>query len=58
MEWYSRREIGTALWNQCRQREVKWLVNDSEVGEFGIGIFKIKINKIKTYEEELTICER
>jgi len=42
MEWYSRREIGTALWNQCRHREVKWLVNDSEVGEFGIR--KCRIN--------------
>jgi hypothetical protein len=36
------------------------LSNDEEleVGEFGIGIFKIKVNKIKTYEEELIICER
>ena len=36
------------------------LANDKEleVGEFGIGIFKIKINKIKTYEEELIKCER
>jgi hypothetical protein len=36
------------------------LSNDTEleVGQFGIGIFKIKINKIKTYEEELVKCER
>ena len=36
MEWYSRREIGTAIWNQARRKEVKWLVIDSEIGEFGI----------------------
>ena len=29
-----------------------------EVGEFELDIFKIKINKIKTYEEELIKCER
>ena len=36
------------------------LSNDEEleVGEFGIGIFKIKVNKIKTYEEELIVCKR
>ena len=36
------------------------LANDEEleVGEFDLGIFKITINKIKTYEEELIVCER
>ncbi len=36
------------------------LANDEqlEVGEFELGIFKIKINKIKTYEKELIKCER
>ena len=36
------------------------LSNDKEleVGEFELGIFKIKVNKIKTYEEELIKCER
>ena len=36
------------------------LSNDEEleVGEFELGIFTIKVNKIKTYEEELIICER
>ena len=36
------------------------LTNDEEleVGEFELGIFKITINKIKTYEEELIKCER
>jgi glycosyltransferase involved in cell wall biosynthesis len=35
------------------------LSNDEqlEVGEFELGIFKIKINKIKTYEEELIVNE-
>ena len=35
------------------------LANDEEleVGEFDLGIFKIKINKIKTYEGELIKCE-
>ena len=42
MEWYSRREIGTAIWNQARRKEVKWLVIDSEIGEFGIR--KCRIN--------------
>ena len=36
------------------------LSNDDEleVGSFELGIFKITINKIKTYEEELIKCER
>jgi len=36
------------------------LANDVELedGDFEIGIFKIRINKIKTYEEELIKCER
>ena len=35
------------------------LSNDEEleIGEFNLGIFKIKVNKIKTYEEELVVCE-
>tara|TARA_R100000008_G_C3467007_1_gene107034 strand:+ start:7 stop:579 length:573 start_codon:yes stop_codon:yes gene_type:complete len=32
--------------------------NELEVGEFELGIFKIKINRIKTYEENLIVCER
>ena len=36
------------------------LSNDEEleVGEFDLGIFKITINKIKTYEKDLIKCER
>ena len=36
------------------------LANDEELeeGEFELGIFTIKVNKIKTYEEELIKCER
>ena len=36
------------------------LDNDEELeeGEFELGIFTIKVNKIKTYEEELIVCER
>ena len=35
------------------------LANDElEIGEFKLGIFKVTINKIKTYEEELIKCER
>ena len=35
------------------------LANDElEVGEFELGIFKVTINKIKTYEGELIKCER
>ena len=36
------------------------LANDEEleVGEFELGIFTVKVNKIKTYEEELIVCER
>jgi len=36
------------------------LTNDEEleVGEFELGIFKITINKIKTYEEELVVCKK
>ena len=35
------------------------LANDElEIGEFELGIFNIKVNKVKTYEEELIKCER
>ena len=35
------------------------LANDKlEIGEFELGIFSIKVNKIKTYEKELIKCER
>ena len=36
------------------------LANDDELetGSFELGIFKVTINKIKTYEEELIKCER
>ena len=36
------------------------LSNDKELeeGEFELGIFTVKVNKIKTYEEDLIICER
>ena len=36
------------------------LSNDEEleVGEFELGIFTVKVNKVKTYEEELIKCER
>ena len=34
------------------------LANDElEIGEFELGIFNIKVNKVKTYEEELIICK-
>ena len=36
------------------------LANDEELeeGEFELGIFTIKVNKIKTYEEELIVCKK
>ena len=35
------------------------VIQDSgEIGEMEYDIFKITINKLKTYEEELTVCER
>ena len=36
------------------------LSNDEELeeGEFELGIFTVKVNKVKTYEEELIVCER
>ena len=36
------------------------LANDDEleIGEFDLGIFKITINRIETYEEDLIVCER
>lgn len=36
MEWYSRREVAIALWNRLHNHEVKWLIDDPEIGEFGI----------------------
>ena len=34
------------------------LKDSGEVGEMELGIFKITINKLKTYEKELIKCER
>jgi hypothetical protein len=36
------------------------LSNDEEieVGEFDLGIFKVVINKLETYEDNLIKCER
>ena len=34
------------------------LKDSGEVGEMELDIFKITINKLKTYEEELIVCER
>jgi glycosyltransferase involved in cell wall biosynthesis len=36
------------------------LANDEELeeGEFELGIFTVKVNKVKTYEEELIVCKR
>ena len=35
------------------------ILDDSgSIGELELGIFKIKINKLKTYEKELIKCER
>tara|TARA_R110002110_G_scaffold289403_1_gene503670 strand:- start:17 stop:568 length:552 start_codon:yes stop_codon:yes gene_type:complete len=36
------------------------LANDDEleVGEFNLGMFKITVNKIKTYEKELIVCKQ
>ena len=34
------------------------LKDSGEVGEMEYDIFKITINKLKTYEEELIVCER
>ena len=36
------------------------LSNDEEleVGEFELGIFIVNVNKIKTYEKDLIVCER
>jgi glycosyltransferase involved in cell wall biosynthesis len=33
-------------------------IEDDTVGEFDLGIFKIMINSVRTYEEELIKCER
>ena len=44
---------------QIIQQLSEILANDElEVGSFELDIFKININKIKTYEEELIKCER
>ena len=32
----------------------KWL----ELGEFELDIFKLTINKLKTYEEDLIVCQK
>ena len=35
-----------------------WNDEELEEGSFELGIFTITVNKIKTYEEELIVCER
>ena len=52
--WEGRNLEGKELLNELPEI----LANDEEleVGEFELGIFRIKINKIKTYERELIKC--
>ena len=56
---FDRREFTPQQFNYIAQLP-EILTNDDEleVGEFDLGIFKITVNKIKTYEEELIVCER
>ena len=56
---FSAREFTPEQFNYLAQLP-EILSNDEEleVGEFELGIFKIKVNKIKTYEEDLIKCER
>ena len=56
---FNSRELTAEQFNIIAQLS-EILSNDEEleVGEFELGIFKIKVNKIKTYEEELIVCER
>ena len=56
---FSAREFTPQQFNYIAQLP-EILSNDEEleVGEFELGIFTIKVKKIKTYEEELIVCER
>ena len=56
---FSAREFTPEQFNYIAQLS-EILSNDEELeeGEFELGIFTVKVNKIKTYEEELIKCER
>ena len=56
---FSAREFTPQQFNYLAQLP-EILSNDEEleVGEFELGIFTVTVNKIKTYEEDLIVCER
>ena len=55
---FSARELNQERFNMLTQFS-DILANDEEleVGEFELDIFNVKVNKIKTYEEELIVCK-
>jgi hypothetical protein len=57
--WFDAKKFTSEQFNYIAQL-AEILSNDEELeeGEFDLGIFKIKINKIKTYEENLIKCTR
>ena len=56
---FDAREFTSEQFNYIAQLS-EILANDGEleVGEFELGIFTVKVNRIKTYEEELIVCKR
>jgi len=45
-------------YNIINMSEIIYKTGIEKPGEFELGIFKFKVNKIKTYEKDLIICER
>ncbi len=56
---FSAREFTPQQMNYiARLSEILANDEDIEVGEFELDIFTVKVNKIKTYEEELIVCKK
>ena len=47
-----------SFWILTRLPEILNDDKELELGEFGLDMFKITVNRVKTYEKELIKCER
>ena len=54
--------IGDGMIKNALYRVMGWgegpVIEELEEGKFDLGIFKITINNLKTYEEDLIICKK
>ena len=56
--YFAAKEFTSEQFNHLVQLpEILSTDEELEVGEFELGIFRVVINKVKTYEKELVVCE-